>query len=141
VVGNLADILGFDEEELVSRVASYHEHTSVSSPTAVSDGDGPLPARAVQSVETTIEDDDVAPEITPYFETPGPVQQPASQPQRSRYGRVSSAVWGRRDSWIGWVRGFLTLLALFFLFMGLVWAVGELLEALKDVSGSFSTGG
>jgi transcriptional regulator with XRE-family HTH domain len=145
VVGDLANVLGIDEEELVGLVASAHGRETVSELSAESDGDdaseaiSPPPSKEV--VKTTIEDDDVVPEITPYFETPGPVQPPPSQPRRSRYGRVSSAVWGHRDSWIGWVRGFLTLLALFFLFMGFVWAVGELLAALGDVSGSFSTGG
>jgi len=92
-------------------------------------------------VRTTIEDEDVVFEVVNYFDAAAPVGPPPVPPRPSRYGRASSAVWGRRDSWIGWLRGFLTVLALLFLFMGLVWALGELLTALKDVLGSFSTGG
>jgi hypothetical protein len=150
VVSDLAGVLGLDEEELVAMVAAAHPHAMPSTPTVASGDDAdeipqvrqtPQTPVATQGVRTTIEDEDVVAEVASYFDTPAPVQPPPAQPQPSRYSRVSSAVWGRRDSWIGWLRGFLTLLALFFLFMGLIWALGELLAALKEVLESFSTGG
>jgi transcriptional regulator with XRE-family HTH domain len=144
VVSDLAGVLGLDEEELVAMVAAAHPHAMASTPTDASGDDAdetPQAPVATQGVRTTIEDEDVVAEVASYFDIPAPVQPPPAQPQPSRYSRVSSAVWGRRDSWIGWLRGFLTLLALFFLFMGLMWALGELLAALKEVLGSFSTSG
>lgn len=143
VVSDLATALGLNEGELAGMVASAHHHQAVNNSAAGPDGgddetETPVAARRVR---TTIEDDDVAADIVPYFGTPPPIAPPPAQHQPSRWGRISSTVRGHRDSWIGWVRGFLTLLALFFLFMGLMWAGGELLTALKDVLGSFSTGG
>jgi len=146
VVSDLATALGLEEEELAGMVASAHPHQSVDvSAAGPDDDDDATDATATpevaRKVKTTIEDEDVVADIAPYFETPAPVAPPPAQTRPSRYGRISGAVRGHRDSWIGWVRGFLTLLALFFLFMGLMWAGGELLTALKDVLGSFSTGG
>jgi transcriptional regulator with XRE-family HTH domain len=142
VLGDLATVLDLDEEELGAMVAAAHPDRTEAEPAGVSDSDieeKPQISAETPAVKTTIEDDDVVADVADYFETAAPAAPPPAQRQPSRYGRISSAVWGRRDSWIGWVRGFLTALALLFLFMGLMWALGELLTALKDVLGSFST--
>jgi transcriptional regulator with XRE-family HTH domain len=143
VVGDVAAILGLDAEEFGAMIASAHGSedrteqplTSDNHPDVVADS----PATAPRA-KTTLEHEHAAVEIAPYFETPTPVMPPPVQRPPSRFKRASSAIMGHRDSWIGWVRGFLTALALFFLFMGFMWAAGELLTALKEVLGSFSTG-
>ena len=143
VISDLAAVLDLDEEELGASAASAHSHQVAAESTSVPDvemRENPQIAAVAPRVKTTIEDEDVVVEVPPYFETPAPVAPPPVQGEPSRYGRASSAVWSRRDLWIGWLRGILTILALVFLAMGLMWAVGELLVALKDVLGSFSTG-
>jgi hypothetical protein len=137
--------LDLDAENLAAMAAAAHPGTEdpgqdVSEDEAVAVGAGAESVAVTPRVRTTIEDAEVIGEVADYFETPSPAMTVPAQPQVSRYGNVSSAIWGRRDSWIGWVRGFLTALALVFLFIGLMWALGELLTALKDVLGSFSTG-
>jgi transcriptional regulator with XRE-family HTH domain len=142
VVGDLATALDLDENELVAFAASARPDDGLAETEAVSDGDTAEEPQVptTPAVRTTIEDEDVVVEVTDYFDTAAPVMPPPTQRQPSRFGRASSSVWGRRDSWIGWVRGFLTALALLFLFMGFVWALGELWTALQDVLGGFSTG-
>lgn len=142
VVGDLATALDLDEVELNALAASARPDDSVTETEPASGADiaEEQQVQATPTVRTTIEDEDVVVEVTDYFDTAAPVAPPPTQRRSSRFGRASSAVWGRRDSWIGWVRGFLTALALLFLFMGLVWALGELWAALQDVLGGFSTG-
>jgi transcriptional regulator with XRE-family HTH domain len=143
VISNIAAALDLDEEELGAIAAAAQSHQAVIEPTPVSDEIAEESAQApapIARAKTTIEDENVVVESVPYFETPAPVGPPPVQRQPSRYGRVSSSLWGRRDSWIGWVRGFFTLLALVFLFIGLMWALGELWTALREVLSSFSTG-
>ena len=133
VVPDLAGALDLDEDELLSMVQSAHPGPSLV-PDEVATDD------ATPGVESTIEDDVVVAEEAQYFDTPSPTSTPPVQRQQGRIGRLSSAVFGKRDSWIGWVRGILTALALFFLFMGLIWAFGELVIALREVMDSFSAG-
>ena len=141
VVGDLAAALDLNEAEL-GALASARPDDNLTETEAVFDG-GTVKEPQVpttSTVRTTIEDEDVVAEVADYFDTAAPAVPPPTQRQPSRFGRASSVVWGRRDSWIGWVRGFLTALALLFLFMGLGWALGELWTALQDVLGGFSTG-
>lgn len=143
VISDLAAVLGLDEEDLGARAASAHPQQGAAEPAPSPDvetGEDAVVPVVAPRAKTTIEDEDVVVEAPSYFETPVPVAPQPVQREPSRYGRASSAVWGRRDLWIGWLRGFLTILALVFLAMGLMWAGGELLAALKDVLGSFSTG-
>jgi transcriptional regulator with XRE-family HTH domain len=143
VVGDVAAVLDLDTEEFSAMIASAHAIEGGAEqplrpdthPDAVADS-----SATASGAKTTLEDEHDGVEIAPYFETPTPVMPPPVQRPPSRFKRASSAIIGHRDSWIGWVRGFLTALALFFLFMGFLWAVGELLTALKEVLGSFSTG-
>lgn len=143
VLPELATALDLNEGELGEMVASVHAHHDGTEPKRPTPGgveEDTATAAAIPRVKTTIEDDEVVVQVADYFETPAPAAPPQAQRQPSRYGRISSVVRGSRDSWIGWLRGLLTALALLFLFMGLVWAFGELLMALEDVLSSFSTG-
>ncbi len=69
----------------------------------------------------------------------------AAAPSASRSGGiledVSSAIFGNRESWIGWVRGILTAVVLVVMFFVLVWALGELADAVLEVLRSFDVGG
>ena len=144
VVGDVAAVLDLNTKELNAMVASAHASEDAPEQPVTTDthvdmvADSPVLA---PRAKTTLEDEQAAVEMAPYFETPAPVMPPPAQRPPSRLKRASSAIMGHRDSWIGWVRGFLTALALFFLFMGFMWAVGELLTALNEVLGSFSAGG
>jgi len=42
--------------------------------------------------------------------------------------------------WVGWLRGLLTAAALILMIFVLVWAVGELFDALRAVMASFDVG-
>ena len=144
VVGDVAAVLDLDTQELNAMVASAHASEDAPEQRVTTDTQADMVADSpvlAPRVKTTLEDEQAAVEMAPYFETPAPVMPPPTQRPPSRLKRASSAIMGHRDSWIGWVRGFLTALALFFLFMGFMWAVGELLTALNEVLGSFSTGG
>ncbi|GMQ98898.1 MAG: hypothetical protein BMS9Abin17_1431 [Acidimicrobiia bacterium] len=61
-------------------------------------------------------------------------------PGRSIVADLKHAVFGQKDSWIGWARGILTAVALIAMLVILVWALGELASALADVWNSFETG-
>lgn len=59
-------------------------------------------------------------------------------------GGRSASVWralsnGRR-SWIGWIRGVLTLVALLMMLFVLIWAIGELLDAVSELFDSLDVG-
>jgi len=54
---------------------------------------------------------------------------------------LRNAVFGQKDSWIGWARGILTTVALVAMLVILVWALGEMASALGDVWNSFDIGG
>ena len=133
VVPDLAGALDLDEGELRAMIESTHSESSTDSPSESSADESPR-------TESTIEDDVVIAQEVPYFDTPSPVATAPVQRPRGRFARIYAAIFGRRDSWIGWVRGILTALALFFLFMGLIWAFGELVTAMSEVMDSFSTG-
>lgn len=133
VLPDLAEALGLDDAELRTLIESVHA-PAPSAPYAESSED-PIP-----KTETTIEDEVSVVDAAPYFETPSPRSAQPPQIEPGRFGRFSKAIFGSRDSWIGWVRGILTALALLFLFFGLVWALGELLAALGEVLDTFSAG-
>jgi len=53
---------------------------------------------------------------------------------------LKHAIFGQKESWIGWVRGILTTVVLIAMLVVLVWAIGELASAVADIWGSFETG-
>ncbi|MDA2979681.1 MAG: helix-turn-helix transcriptional regulator [Actinomycetota bacterium] len=55
------------------------------------------------------------------------------------FGDMWNTVFAKKTSWIGWVRGVSTALVLVVMVFVLVWAAGELLEALSDVWHSVGT--
>jgi len=71
-------------------------------------------------------------------------QPPEQAPHRSQVGFVGdlwNSMFDSKDSWIGWIRGALTAVFVIIMILVLVWAIGELFDALRDVWGSFGTGG
>ena len=56
------------------------------------------------------------------------------------FGDMWNSVFANKTSWIGWVRGVSTAVVLVVMVFVLVWATGELLEALSDVWNSLGTG-
>ncbi len=119
-------------------------HAPVDGASAESHDAAPIEDVALASetpkVIVTLEDEDAAVEVVDYFDQVVPAGDVSVERQPSKYEAWSAAVWNHRDSWIGWVRGVLTALALVFLLMGLIWALGELWDALRASLGSFSTG-
>jgi DNA-binding XRE family transcriptional regulator len=67
-----------------------------------------------------------------------PVQPASSSGGVIARFRASLGSGGR--GWAGWLRGFLTLLVLAVMLFILLWAVGELFEAVGSVLGSFDVG-
>ena len=68
----------------------------------------------------------------------------ASELGRNRlgvFGEMWNTVFANKASWIGWVRGGLTAGALIVMVIVLFWALGELLESLREVWDSFGSGG
>lgn len=61
-------------------------------------------------------------------------------PSRGIVEDVKRAVFGQKDSWIGWARGILTTVALIAMLVALVWAIGELASAVGDIWNSFEIG-
>ena len=53
---------------------------------------------------------------------------------------VSQAFFGSKSLWIGWVRGIMTAVVLIVLVIVLMWALGELFDALREVLDSFDVG-
>ncbi len=68
----------------------------------------------------------------------------ATEERATRGGGLISDVWvaltsGDR-SWLGWLRGLLTAGVLIFMLFVLIWAIGELFDALRAVLESFDVG-
>jgi len=72
-----------------------------------------------------------------------PAGSDAHAPQTTN-GGLFSDVWAaltRGDrSWVGWVRGILTAVALILMIFALIWATGELFDGLREILGSFEVG-
>jgi len=64
----------------------------------------------------------------------------AEAPSRGFVADMKEAVFGQKDSWIGWARGAFTVVALIAMLVVLIWAIGELADAVGDIWNSFETG-
>lgn len=64
----------------------------------------------------------------------------ATARQSGIVGRLWHTIFRKKGSWIGWVRGLMTAIALIAMFVILVWALGELLAALGAIIDSFDAG-
>lgn len=82
----------------------------------------------------------------PAVEIAAPEPQSPIEPaeQATSQGGLFSDAWRvltvGRENWIGWVRGFLTAGALLGMLVVLIWAVGELLDAIGVIIDSFDVG-
>jgi len=129
IVPELARVLDLDESSLSELRRSQIESQDMESE-QLGLGEGP----------TTIEDAVVKVPTT----RSGPVQRPSDPgsdaPSRGIVADLKHAVFGQKDSWIGWVRGILTVVVLIAMLVVLVWALGELASAFGDIWNSFETG-
>lgn len=55
------------------------------------------------------------------------------------FGEMWNSVFAEKESWIGWVRGIATAVVLAVFLFVLVWAAGELIDALLEVWSSFDS--
>ncbi len=125
IIDDLARVLDLDPDELRSLrpesdpVAEFHEPDTPPSAT---------PIDVIPRIEST----------GPAFE---PVPPPDAGPSRIRppgfIGDVVEVVRGATASWTGWIRGLLTFAVLLVMAIVLVWALGELFDALGEVWNSF----
>ena len=131
ILPDLAEALELDEAEL----AGLCDRT-------MDDGDGPPtsnglpPARPMDVTE-------VAVGATPG--TQDPVEPEPGLPAQQSIGGgllsdLSRLVLGSKPSWIGWVRGLTTAAVLIVMFVILIWAIGEFVDAMLEVLDSFDVG-
>jgi len=133
ILSELARVLDLDESDLRRlRPIPPTESTSASTPHL-----GPDPGSTPQQAAAVAED--VAGEVATTAFPKALVVGETSRP-----GGLLRDLWNtavrRRDSWIGWVRGVMTAVALIAMAVVFVWALRELLAALGDVLDSFGTG-
>ncbi len=68
------------------------------------------------------------------------ISQPASAPETGFLAGLWGALTRGGQGWMGWVRGLLTAGALVLMLLVLLWALGELFDALGAVLDSFDVG-
>lgn len=66
--------------------------------------------------------------------------QPSSSSRGGVIAKFRASLGSGGRGWAGWLRGFLTLAVLAVMLFMLLWAVGELFDALESVLGSFDVG-
>lgn len=71
---------------------------------------------------------------------PPPVDDTPSRSERGFFGDVLAAFGDLTRNWSGWVRGLLTLAVLLVMLVILVWALGQLAGALREIWDSFDAG-
>lgn len=130
IVPELARVLDIDEEALADLRPGPAEVA----------GQGPVSEKVESSDPVTIED--AVPVADPLpAESPGPVdgEGDVGRPV-GVVGDLREAVFGQKESWIGWARGLLTVFALLAMLVILIWALGGLFDALGEVWDSFDAG-
>jgi transcriptional regulator with XRE-family HTH domain len=129
IVPRLARVLDLEESSL-----------SDLRPSQVELGDGESEQLELGGRHTTIEDAAVK---VPVADTPPMSPAPDladAAPSRGIVADLKMAVFGQKDSWIGWARGIFTTVVLMAMLFVLVWALGELAAALGEIWNSFETG-
>lgn len=131
VMPSLANALGVPLDELQSRRPIFETDDDTGSHTAGGERTG-----------STVEQPVVVPAAAGGFDTSAgqPVQEPG-QRQLGVFGEVWNTVFANKTSWIGWVRGGLTTVALIIMIILVFWALGELLDGLREIWNSFGSGG
>lgn len=69
-----------------------------------------------------------------------PTVEPSAKQRVGFIGEAWNSIFAGKESWIGWVRGIGTALALILFLFVLVWAGGEFIDAISDVWDSFGSG-
>lgn len=125
IIDDLARVLELDPDELRSLRPEPD-------PVTVHDAlDTPAPATPI--------------DVIPRIESTGPAFEPPPQADAGAAGRrppgflgdVVEVVRGATAGWTGWIRGLLTFAVLLVMAIILVWALGELFEALGEIWDSF----
>jgi transcriptional regulator with XRE-family HTH domain len=129
VLPKLSAILEIDIQDL--RPGEKHSETGSDDQRSEGEGGSGRGSTVEQPVISADEPADAAPQLAPK----------ATAPPRSG---VLSRLWGSAtrggQGWLGWIRGFLTAAALVVMLFILVWAMGELFDALWSVLDSFDAG-
>jgi len=129
IVPELARVLDLDESSL-----------SELRPSQIEPQDGESEQLELGGRHTTIED---AALKVPLVDSGSVSQSPdlaSDGASRGILADLRRAVFGQKDSWIGWARGILTTVGLIAMLVILIWALGELATAVGDVWNSFETG-
>jgi transcriptional regulator with XRE-family HTH domain len=125
VVDQLADVLDLDPDDLKAMRPVAEDEVRVVE--AVSEA----PAPAVKP--TTLEQ----PKVT------APASEAVSAPEPATRGFLGDTAAALRDmtaDWSGWIRGMLTAVAVILMLIVLVWALGQLFDALRAIWDGFDTG-
>ena len=129
ILPDLAAALELDEEEL-QRLRSGSTTTTP---------DPPSPSQE-STTRSTIEGETVSNGSLTKAHTTDVPRAPAPKDGGGLFRDVSRAFLTSKASWIGWVRGIMTAVVLIVLFIVLLWALGELIDALRQVLDSFDVG-
>jgi len=125
LIDQLADVLEVDPDTL-RQLRPEDPHGPDADETV---GDIPDTARRQDSVPSV----DVVPiEAEPSKES--------GRADRGFIGDVGAAIRDLTSDWSGWIRGVLTAVVLIVMLIVLVWAVGQLADALRDIWDSFDAG-
>jgi transcriptional regulator with XRE-family HTH domain len=125
VVDQLADVLDLDPEELKAMRPAAEDDVRVVE--AVSEAQAP----AVKP--STLEQ----PKVT----APAPeVPAPTTPAPRGFLGDTAAALRDMTADWSGWIRGLLTAVVVIVMLIVLVWALGQLFDALRVIWDGFDTG-
>lgn len=94
-----------------------------------------VPEQRVSTVEQP-----VVAEASPRTAPPGSDAHASQTSNGGLFSDVWAALTRGDRSWIGWVRGLLTAVALILMIFALIWAIGELFDALREILDSFEVG-
>ena len=123
VMPQLAEVLDVDVSALETRRPSVDEP------------DWPTDAELGEQKFTTVEQAVIVSQEVPY-------QGPPSESRSVGFvGEMWNSIFAEKESWIGWVRGIATALALLLFLFVLIWAGGEFIDAIADVWQSFDSDG
>jgi transcriptional regulator with XRE-family HTH domain len=129
IMPSLAEVLEVDVETLQERRPVPQDPDETGSHTA---GGKQIHSTIEQPAVAGLEDDA---SDDPDFRNGGRMAVPLGL-----FGDMWNTVFAKRASWIGWVRGISTAVVLVAMVFVLVWAIGELLEALSEIWDSVGTG-
>ncbi len=130
ILPDLAAALELDEEEL----QRLRPGSTVTAPDSSPSLEEPITGSTIEG--ETVSSGSVVAKPHPVEVHPGG----ASASRGGLFSDVSQAFFGSKPSWIGWARGLMTAVVLIILVVVLLWALGELIDALREVLDSFDVG-